>query len=126
MIGNFSGIEKVEYDTQLSFATVVDLGKPLAESDGFAPETQIVETGKGTNLYAGKKHDSSYLIPDMSKFAALETLMKADTEIFVRVTDTEDNVETIAEEASVQVKKMLATAVGTRTHFEFKFQHFAV
>lgn len=126
-MGNFSGIKKVEYATAgTSFASPVNLGSPLSESGGYAPETQTQETGKGTMIYAGVKKETIYLFTDLTKFTALETIMKADTEIDVRITDNEDSVETIALAASVQVKKVISTAVGTRNHFEMKFQSFEI
>lgn len=122
---DFSGVAKVEYDSAgNSFASAVDLGKPIADSAGVGNEPQVVETGKGTNVYAGVKKEHVFNILDMSKFSALETIMKADSEIDVRITDVEGNTETIAENASVQVKKVYATAVGTRNYFEMKIQYF--
>ena len=123
-IGNYSGIKKVEYSTDGT--TWVDLGTPLADSQGVGKEPQAVETGKGTNLYAGVKGEHVFNITDMSKYADLETAMKADTEISVRVTDLEGNVETIAEEASVIVKKVVGSQVGSRNYFEMKVNAYEV
>ena len=124
-LGNFSGIKLLEYDTAgNAFAAAVSLGIPLADSPGIADDPQEVETGKGNTLYAGIKREHVFNISDLSKFAALETIMEADTEIDVRVTDLDDATETIALEATAKVKKMLGSAVGTRNYFEVKFQNF--
>lgn len=123
-MGNYSGIKKVEYSTDGS--TWVDLGKPLADSNGVGFDIQSVETGKGTNLYAGKKEEHVFNIPDMTTFTALETIMKADTEISLRVTDLEANVTTIATEASVMVKKVIGTQPGSRNYYELKVNAFEV
>lgn len=126
MAFDYSGIKKVEYATAgTSFASPVDLGTPLSDSTiGFDP--QEVETGKGTTLYAGEKKEHVFHIPDLSKFSALETIMKNDTEVDVRITDVQGNVETIAENATVKVKKMYDGAVGKKNYFELKIQTFAV
>ncbi len=118
----YSGIKKVEYSSD-GGTTWVDLGTPLSDSTiGFEPQES--ETGKGTSLYAGEKKEHVFHIPDLSKYSALETIMKADTEIDVRVTDVEGNTETIAEDATVKVKKVYAGAVGNRNYFEMKVTTF--
>uniref|UniRef100_A0A6M3XPX5 Tail protein n=1 Tax=viral metagenome TaxID=1070528 RepID=A0A6M3XPX5_9ZZZZ len=125
-LGNYSGISLVEYDTAgNSFATVVSLGKPLADSAGPGFETPEVETGAGTTLYTGVKKEHVFNITDLSKFAALETKMLADTLVDVRVTDVGSNLETVALSASVKVKKMYGSAVGGRNYFELKVTSFA-
>ena len=120
----YSGIKKVEY--YLSDAgTWTDLGTPLSDSTiGFDPQES--ETGKGTSLYAGEKKEHIFHIPDLSKYSALETIMKNNYEISVRITDVEDNVETIAENATVKVKKVYGGQVGSRNYFEMKITTFAV
>ncbi len=124
---DFSGIAKVEYDTAgNNFASAVDLGKPLADSPGVNFDVQEQETAKGTTLYAGKKHEHTFNIPDLSKFAALETKMKADSEIDVRLTDVQGNVETLATNATVKVKKVYASQTGGKNYFEMKIQTFEV
>ena len=125
-LGNFSGISLVEYDTAgNSFATVVSLGKPLADSPGYSLELPEVETGAGTTLYTGKKSAHIFNITDLSKFAALNTIMLADTLVDVRVTDVGSNLETVALSASVKVKKVFGSAVGGRNYFELKVTSFA-
>jgi len=125
-LGNFSGISLVEYDTAgNSFATVVSLGKPLADSPGYSLELPEVETGAGTTLYTGKKSAHIFNITDLSKFAALDTIMLADTLVDVRVTDVGSNLETVALSASVKVKNVFGSAVGGRNYFELKVTSFA-
>lgn len=121
------GIKDVQYDTAgNNFAAAVSLGKPLSESEGYTPEIPEVENGAGQMLYAGKKNNGVYLIPDLTKFAALETIMKADTEVDVRVRYLDDSYETVALATLIKVRHVINTAVGSRNAFEFKFNNFEV
>jgi len=126
-VGNYSGISKVEYATAgTSFASPIDLGTPLASSAGTKSDPQGEETGKGTNVYAGVKKEHVFEITDMSKFAGLETIMKADTEVDVRITDVASGVETVSLNASVKVSKNYGATVGKRNVFQVTFTSFEV
>jgi len=121
----YSGISKVEYATAgTSFASPIDLGAPLASSAGTKSDPQTEETGKGTNLFAGVKKEHVFEITDMNLFIGLETIMKADTEVDVRIYDTANNYETVSTNASVKVSKNYGAAVGKRNTFEVTFTSF--
>ncbi len=123
-----SGIKKVEYSTDSTgaFGTPVSLGAPLADSSGYTPEPQSVESGNGNQLYAGVKKGIDMNFDDLTKYAALETIMKADTPIWVKLTFMDDTTDTIISGGTCQVKKQYPFAVGKKAAFNLKAGYFAV
>ena len=122
-MSKYAGIKKVEYENSpASFGgSEIDLGKPLADSEGIGFDPQTVENSAGNMLYAGNKDVHAFNIPNLASFAALETIMKDDTEVDVRITFMDDTTEVILTEALATVKKNYGTAVGARNSFEAKF-----
>lgn len=125
---NFSGIKKVEYSVDLTgaFAAPVDLGKPLQDGSQYSPDRPTVPGAEGSTFYTGEKESYDFKIKDLSKYAALEALMKADTPISVRTTDMEDNVNIVIDSAIPIVKKDMPTAVGNRNTFMLHVEEFKV
>lgn len=121
-----SGIKKVEYDTAVGFGTAVDLGTPLADSAGYSPDAQAVEAADGTMLYSGLKKVLDMNFSDTTKFAALETIMKADTRIYIRLTLMDDSTVTLISSAAAQVKMVYPFQVGKKVSFNLKTQAFEV
>ena len=122
-MSKYAGIKKLEYEASPAswVGAQVSLGKPLADSEGVGFDPQTVENTAGNMLYAGNKDAHAFNIPVMASFAALETIMKADTEVDVRITFMDDTTEVILTEALATVKKNYGTAVGARNSFEVKF-----
>jgi len=122
-MSKYSGIKLVEYEASPASwgGSEVSLGKPLADSEGVGFDPQTVENSAGNLLYAGNKDAHAFNIPDLSKFAALETIMKADTEVDVRITFMDDTTEVILTYALATVKKLYGSAVGSRNSFEVRF-----
>ena len=125
---NYSGYKLLEYEASPASwgGSEVSLGTPLADSPGEGREVQEVENAKGQQLYAGLRNDSEWNVDDLTKFSALETLMKADTEVDVRITDMEDTTRVIHTNAMVKVKKNYSAAVGGRNTLNVKFSVFEV
>jgi len=121
----FSGLKKVEYSTDVSgaFTSPVDLGAPLTDGS-FTPDIPEVETSDGKMLYAGKKQSIEHNFTDMSKYSALETIMKADTPIAVRYTFIDATTEIVINDGLCKVKKNYKLSVGDRNSFNFKAQEF--
>lgn len=118
-----SGIKKLEYSTDGS--TYVDLGQPLT-GGSFDAGIQEVETAGGVMKYAGQKKVEEFDIPDMTKFSALETIMKADTPIYVKKTFMDNTTDVTFSNATVQVKKNFGFQVGQLNSFHMKVQEFTV
>lgn len=126
-MSKYSGIKLLEYEpSPASWAGAeVDLGKPLADSPGMNFDAQQVENSAGSQLYAGNKDEHAFNIPDLSLFGALETIMKADTEVDVRITFLDATTEVILINATCIVKKLYGMAVGGRNSFEAKFSGYS-
>ena len=122
-MSKYAGLKLVEYEASTgAFGGLqTSLGKPLADSEGVGFDPQTVENTAGNMLFAGNKDSHSFNIPDMSLFAALETIMKADTEVDVRITFMDDTTEIIILNALVTVKKNYGSAVGARNSFTVTF-----
>jgi len=123
-----SGIKKIEYslDQTGAFGSPVDLGAPLADSSGYTPEPQTTESGNGNMLYSGVKKNIDMNFDDMTKFAPLETAMKADTQIWVKATFMDDTTEVLVSAGTAQVKKIYPFTVGKKAGFNLKAGAFAV
>jgi hypothetical protein len=121
----YSGLKAVAYAPTGTTAWV-DLGQPLADSGGYKPEPQEVETAKGTTLYAGTKREFAVNIPDLTKYDGLETIMKADSEVDLKLTFLDDSTDTSLTVATVKVKKNIGLKAGARNSFEAKFTMFSV
>lgn len=125
-MSKFTGYKLVEYEASPgSFGgSQVSLGVPLADSPGFTPEIQETENSKGQMLYSGNKKTSEWHVSDLTKFSALDTIMKADTEVDVRVTYMDDSTEVIQLNTLVKVSKPYQPAVGSRNYINVKFANF--
>jgi len=124
MSKQYSGIKKVEYSLT-GANTFSVIGEPLPDS-AIKNEVAKVETARGTNLYAGLKKDHSFSFPDTSAFSALETIMKADTALDIRVTYLDDTTEIIATDVTVQVVKTKSTKVGELNGFTLSYTGFSI
>jgi len=123
---DYSGIKSIRYDTQSGMGgSPVSLGSILASSPLGDDDVKQVPTGKGTNLYGGKAKQRTWHVPDNSKFSALDTLQKADTEIYVEETDLEDNTSEYGP-GSVMVKKITSAEPGTTGYIEMTLTYFSI
>ena len=125
---NFSGFKKIEYSEDLTgaFANPIDLGIPLQDGSQYSPDRPVVAGAEGSQFYTGERESYDLKFADLSKYAALETLMKADTPITVRGTDMEDNVNVIIISGIPIVKKDTPFAVGNRNTYMLSIQEFVV
>jgi len=121
------GIKKVEYQTPTggAWGSPVNLGAPLTDG-GVGFELPETETGEGKKLYSGKKCSHTFKLTDLTKFVALETLMKADTSIDVRVYYLNGDYDTITTDAIPMVKRIINSQTGQRNAFELKVDSFQV
>ncbi|MFZ3035511.1 MAG: hypothetical protein WA138_16055 [Parvibaculum sp.] len=127
MASKFSGIAKLEYQPAGgAWSAPVVLGVPLSDSPSVTFEPQEVENSKGQMLYAGNKDSSEFNFSDFTNFAAVETLMEADTEVDVRLTFLDNTTEIIHTAALLKVKKVFGAAVGGRNSINVKFQNFRI
>lgn len=114
----YSGYKKIEYATTGSgFGTPIELTPILEDSDGHMPESQVEGVSDGRKVYAGTANKFSCKCLDLSKYAALETLMKADSGIDIRTTDMEGNLNTIVVGAIPIVSKPANAAALKRNYF---------
>jgi hypothetical protein len=124
-IYDFTGLKLVEYDTAVGMGTAISLGVPLASSPLGDDDVKQVPTGKGTNLYAGKAKSRVYHTPDLSKYAALDTIQQANTEIYFRETDLEDNTQ-VNGPGTVMVKIVTSGEPGNVGYVEITHTYFSV
>ena len=114
----YSGIKKIEYAaTGTAFASPVEITPILEDSDGHTPESQKEGLSDGRKVYAGTNNKFTVKCLDLSKFVALETLMKADSGIDIRVTDMESNLNTVVVGAIPIVSKPANAAALKRNYF---------
>lgn len=114
----YSGIKKIEYaDTGTAFASPIEITPILDDSDGHVPESQKENLSDGRKVYAGTANKFSVKCLDLSKFAALETKMKADAGIDIRVTDMGGNVNTVVTGAIPIVSKPANAQSLKRNYF---------
>lgn len=114
----YSGIKKIEYaQTGTAFAAPVELTPILDDSDGHVPESQKENLSDGRKVYAGTANKFSVKCLDLTKYDALETLMKADGGIDIRVTDMENNLNTVVVGAIPIVSKPANAAALKRNYF---------
>ena len=127
-MSKFTGIKLVEFEasTGVFAGAQTSLGTPLPDSPSFTPEPQEVENAKGQILYGGNKESSEWNIPDFTNFAALETLMEADSEVDVRITFMDDTTEIIHLNSTVLVRKNYSAQVGGRNYLAVKFQNYRI
>jgi len=128
----YSGIVKVEYAPALATpfsqsGDIIVLGDCASDSEGLKTDVKSVETSAGTALYAGKIETFAAKVFDQTKYAALETLMKADAKIDIRIT-TSDNTTPIViiTNSGVIVSKNYGMKVGDRNYFELKAQGYSI
>ncbi len=128
MPGTYTGIKLLEYEesTGAFSGLQTSLGCPLASSPSLTPEPQVVENAKGQELYAGNKDTSEWHIDDLTLFAALKTIMEADTEIDIRVTFLDDSTEIIHLNSLAKVSKTYNAQVGSKNYFIFKCQVYRI
>lgn len=114
----YAGYKKIEYAaTGTGFVSPVEITPILEDSDGHVPESQTEGLSDGRKVFAGQANKFSCKSLDLSKYAALETLMKADSGIDIRTTDMEGNVNTIVVGAIPIVSKPANAAALKRNYF---------
>ncbi len=124
MAKKYSGIKKVEY-SPTGANTFTEIGVPLTDGS-IKNEAAKVETSKGTQLYAGTNKEGNFVFTTDTAYTALETAMKADTELDIRLTYMDNTTEIIAVGANITVSKTIKSKVGELNGFELAYKTFSV
>lgn len=114
--------KKVEYSEDGT--TWIDLGHIMSDGSENNVEAASEETSGGLELYAGSNDELVVMVPDTSKYAALEAIMKDDTKqgtLYVRTTDAE-GVTDAKQGYSVIVQQGKNFSPRTRNSFLARFK----
>ena len=122
--GDLSGVKSARYDTVSAMTSAVDLGSVREDSSGQKVDVKTTPEGSGQTRYAGNAKELVLNVNDMSKFAGLETLMKANTEIYVELTDLEANTKIIGPAKPKVWQADTKPAPGDTAFFELKMTYF--
>jgi len=122
----YSGLKKVEFSLAGANSWGVGSDKLLDASPGDSNEVNSAQTADGRNIYAGEKVTKEYHISDTSLFTALSGYMKNDSEVDVRETDIEGNVNIVATGCSIIVQKKSSSKVGERSHIIVKCEGYKI
>jgi len=104
MANKFSGLKSISYGTTSSVGTTI-AGEMTPDST--IEPTVITNDSTQSTVYGGETLAFNIGFYDFSGFAALDTIMRANTKQFIRFTFVDDSTETSTEGHPIQVQKVL-------------------
>ena len=123
----FSGALKFQYDDAgNSYGSPIDLYPCKSDSEDNPEQPSDDVTTEGDILFAGEFKDGVIRCYDMSKYAALRTIQKADGKIDLRKEDLGENFNPITEGFIPRVMKPDNFAPGQRRYFELRYRKFTI